>query len=210
MGLEPESRVLDAGCGLGGSAFVMASQFGLAVDGIDLSENMLSMARQKHAAKNLENRVTLEHGDCLELDRPGYYDAIYSRDVFLHISDKTSLFQVLRKSLRRGGKLFFTDYCCGEKPWSREFSDYVSSRGYDLKTVPQYAAILRTCGFTGVTGEDITRRFIEILNDDIARIAELEITQQSRLKLQAGWKQKLHRAESGDHRWGLFQAENPG
>ncbi len=25
MGLEPESRVLDAGCGLGGSAFVMAS-----------------------------------------------------------------------------------------------------------------------------------------------------------------------------------------
>ena len=41
LGLEAGARVLDVGCGLGGSAFVMARDFGLRVDGIDLSKNML-------------------------------------------------------------------------------------------------------------------------------------------------------------------------
>ncbi len=47
MKLAPESRVLDVGCGLGGSAFVMARDFNLRVDGIDLSKNMLAIANEK-------------------------------------------------------------------------------------------------------------------------------------------------------------------
>ena len=85
LNLEPGSRVLDVGCGLGGSAFIMAREFDLIVDGIDLSKNMLSMAALKLAVYQLSGRVNLEQGDCLQLDREGIYDAIYSRDVFLHI-----------------------------------------------------------------------------------------------------------------------------
>ena len=125
LDLAPGSRVLDVGCGLGGSAFVMARQFCLYVDGIDLSKNMLVMANAKLSAYGLSDRVNLELGDCLELQRPEYYYAVYSRDVFLHIDDKTRLFSVLRAALLSGWKLFFTDYCCGEKPLGKEFSAYV-------------------------------------------------------------------------------------
>ena len=81
------NKVLDVGCGLGGSAFVMAREFNLNVDGIDLSKNMLALANAKLVERGLEDRVRLEWGDCLELDRPDCYDAIYSRDVFLHMQE---------------------------------------------------------------------------------------------------------------------------
>ena len=83
--LQPGSKVLDVGCGLGGSAFVMARDFGLIVDGIDLSKNMLSLAEEKCCAHQLTKSVSFKQGDCLQLDCQGDYDAIYSRDVFLHI-----------------------------------------------------------------------------------------------------------------------------
>ena len=50
MALAPDARVLDVGCGLGGSAFVMAADFDLRVDGIDLSRNMIALAQRKLAA----------------------------------------------------------------------------------------------------------------------------------------------------------------
>ncbi len=42
--LRPGMRVLDVGCGTGGSAFHLARKFGAEVVGIDLSTNMLDIA----------------------------------------------------------------------------------------------------------------------------------------------------------------------
>ena len=206
MKLAPDSRVLDVGCGLGGSAFVMARDFDLSVDGIDLSKNMLAIANEKLAAHGLSERINFEWGDCLELDRAGYYDAIYSRDVFLHIEDKTRLFSVLNASLRPGGQLLFTDYCCGQKPWSEAFSAYVDSRGYILHTLPDYAGLLSKAGFEQVEYRDITERFISILQSDLNTIAALDLTDTDRANLEQSWRYKVDRSKSGDQRWGMFSA----
>ena len=206
MKLAPDSRVLDVGCGLGGSAFVMARDFKLIVDGIDLSKNMLAMANEKLAAHGLSERISFKWGDCLALDRPGYYDAIYSRDVFLHIEDKTRLFSVLNASLRPGGQLLFTDYCCGEKPWSEDFSDYVDDRGYILHTLSDYAELISKAGFEQVEYQDTTDRFISILQCDLDKIATLDLARTERVKLEQAWRHKLTRTETGDQRWGLFSA----
>jgi phosphoethanolamine N-methyltransferase len=204
MELKPKSRVLDVGCGLGGNAFTMAREFDLLVDGIDLSKNMLVMAEQKLTAYGLADRVSVEQGDCLQLDRPEYYDAIYSRDVFLHIPDKSRLFSVFHALLKPGGKLLFTDYCCGEKPWTDEFSDYVDDRGYSLHHLSEYAELIIDAGFTRVESRDITARFIEILQADLTKIDNLKLSESVRDKLKQSWLGKLERAGSGDHRWGLF------
>jgi len=206
LGLAADSKVLDVGCGLGGSAFVMARDYGLHVDGIDLSKNMLALANAKLVGHGLEDHVKLEWGDCLELDRPGYYDAIYSRDVFLHIQDKARLFSVLSNSLRAGGQLLFTDYCCGSKPWAADFASYVEDRGYCLHTFADYGELISGGGFEQVVYEDLTDRFIDILESDIETIAEIDIDDVSRVKLEGSWRQKVSRSRGGDHRWGLFTA----
>jgi len=206
LGLTPGSRVLDVGCGLGGSAFVMAGEFDLQVDGIDLSRNMLEIARQKQSEHGIGEQVNLEWGDCLQLDRIDRYDAVYSRDVFLHIHDKARLFSVLRDALRNGGQLLFTDYCCGPKPWSDDFSAYVADRGYRLHTPSEYTGLLTAAGFREVSSEDISARFIDILKRDLQRIDALALEASVRDKLQQSWQQKLERSTAGDHRWGLFTA----
>ena len=206
MDLAPGSTVLDVGCGLGGSAFVMAREFDLRVDGIDLSKNMLEIAKRKLEAYGLAEQVNLEWGDCLELDRDNHYDAIYSRDVFLHIHDKARLFSVLHSALCPGGQLLFTDYCCGPKPWTDDFSDYVADRGYDLHTPENYRELIEGAGFRQVVAEDISDRFSEILRADLERIADAGMDPPARDKLTQSWRQKLERAQGGDQRWGLFSA----
>jgi phosphoethanolamine N-methyltransferase len=206
LGLAEDSKVLDVGCGLGGSAFVMAREFNLNVDGIDLSKNMLALANAKLVERGLEDRVKLEWGDCLELSRPDCYDAIYSRDVFLHIQDKARLFSVLNDSLRVGGRLLFTDYCCGPKPWAADFARYVEDRGYCLHTFAEYVGLISGVGFEQVVYEDFTDRFIGILESDIETIGAMDIGDVSRVGLERSWLQKVSRSRAGDHRWGLFTA----
>ena len=51
-------RVLDIGCGTGGSAFYMAKHYGVEVLGVDLSQNMLDIAND-HKHKLFDEKVRL-------------------------------------------------------------------------------------------------------------------------------------------------------
>lgn len=209
MNLPSGSRVLDVGCGLGGAAFLMAGEFKHWVDGIDLSANMIKRAQVRLDELGADHPVSLTLGDCLELDVDQQYDAIYSRDVFLHIHDKDRLFQVLHRALKSGGTLLFTDYCCGDKPWQPAFADYVDDRGYCLHTVPDYVDILRTTGFIDVEGLDWTNRFVQCLRGEVDRIGSAGLDRETADALKRSWHEKIERALGGDHRWGLFRAARP-
>jgi len=43
--LAPNMKVLDIGCGTGGSAFYMARRYGVDVHGVDLASNMIAIAQ---------------------------------------------------------------------------------------------------------------------------------------------------------------------
>ena len=126
LDLARGDRVLDVGSGLGGSAFLMARECGARVHGIDVSPEMVAMASARCREQGLESAVRFTLGDCTALAGSRAYQAIYSRDVFLHIEDKAGLFAVLHELLVPGGRLLFTDYCRGGGPASREFQDYVA------------------------------------------------------------------------------------
>ena len=206
LALPGGSRVLDVGCGLGGSAFLMAREFALVVDGIDLSTNMIDIANERLITYALE-QVQLWHGDCLELDTQGEYDAVYSRDVFLHIHDKERLFHVLHRALRPGASLLFTDYCGGERPWSKGFNNYVETQDYRLHTIDEYVAIVESAGFIHVVGEDATDAFIDTLEDELAVIECSSLDSTHRQEMTDGWREKLARAQQGEQRWILMQAK---
>ena len=58
-------RVLDIGCGLGGPAYRLASKYGVHVHGIDLSANMIRIAKTRLKDEGLQNLVTLAPRNCL-------------------------------------------------------------------------------------------------------------------------------------------------
>ena len=109
-------KVLDVGCGIGGSAFYMARNYGVDVYGFDLSQNMINIAQDLRDVEPslVKHRCNFYVEDATLMDYPEqFYDMVYSRDTILHIEDKLSLFKMFYKSLKPGGMVVITDYCRG-------------------------------------------------------------------------------------------------
>lgn len=205
LNLPEGSLVLDVCCGVGGSAFLMAREFGWQVHGLDLAGNTLALARQRCKELGLQAKVTFHQGDCLEFEADGIYDAVYSRDAFMHIEDKARLMQVLYRCLKPGGKLLFTDYCCGPRPWTPEFEQYLQQRQYHMVTVEDYVALLKDAGFQGVQGQNRQQPFVRVLETELARMEKLELESEVLEGLRLSWQAKLERARRGEHTWGLLR-----
>jgi phosphoethanolamine N-methyltransferase len=206
--LRPGERVLDVGSGLGGCACMLAQEFETDVDGLDFSSSMVAEASARCREKGLSEKVRFFQQDCLELEAIEEYDAIMSRDVFLHIGDKERLFRNLFRALKPGGRMLFTDYGCRERPWPWTFARYVKARGYTLHTLYEYSTIIERSGFSEVLSEDITALFIDTLRKEMRGLKDLPWHQRATFRL--AWTSKLRAARKGVHRWSLIQAVKPG
>merc|ERR1712168_797539 len=215
MNLEPEQKVLDVGCGIGGSAFFMAGNYGVDVYGIDLANNMISIANDKRNAMNpgVKHRCQFHVADATIMEYPeNFYDVVYSRDTILHIPGKEQLFKKFLSALKPGGKLMISDYCCGDQEHSQRFKDYVASRDYKLYTVKEYGKIIERSGFKNVVAMDKTNLMINIMKMELQKFNEIkekfvvEFSQEDFDYIDQGWNDKLVRCSEGDQAWGLFTA----
>jgi ubiquinone/menaquinone biosynthesis C-methylase UbiE len=87
-------RVVDIGCGVGAVAFDVASKCGALVTGIDLAEENIAIARERHSHPNL----TCIHGDALTDLPSGPFDVVIMSNVLEHIEDRPGF---LRETQRR-------------------------------------------------------------------------------------------------------------
>ena len=202
--LCPQMQVLDIGCGLGGPAFRMAGKSRVFVHAIDLSANMIRIAKERLKEEGLRKLVKLEQENCLELQTESNYDVVHSRDVFLHIKNKSRLFKVIHNALVSGGHLAFSDYCLGITKSSPEFENYIQMRKYSLHTVENYTKMLENSGFTNVYVEDRTDLFIQTLKKELYNIKKATFKNREKRSLSQVWQEKIKRAERGEQSWGWF------
>jgi phosphoethanolamine N-methyltransferase len=157
----------------------------------------------------LQERVSFRQADLLALDAEDAFDAVYSRDVFLHLKDKAALLRTLHRALAPGGELLVTDYCRGEAQGSPAFERYVAERHYHLLTVKAYGKLLEDAGFVEVRVEDLTARFVEIHETELKGFAGDDRVEGELADLAYAWREKIDRARCGEQRWGLFTASKP-
>ena len=213
MSLKPGMKILDVGAGIGGSAFYMAKTFGVEIDGVDLSSNMVDIANENRDKMNedIQKKVNFKVEDATKMDYPeNYYDVVYSRDTILHIADKKSLFINFFKTLKPGGRVVITDYCkgdlskIGKEDYGQDFKDYVADRGYHLLTVEQYGQVLTDAGFLNVDAQDRTKQFVNILHRELANFRKIrdEVVNEYSLEdfdhICQGWEEKVVRCGHGD------------
>ncbi len=99
LGLQPGMRVLDIGCGWGGSAAFMAERYGVQVDGVTISRQQYEWACEHHQKTDVRFQLM----DYRELT--GHYDAIYSIGMFEHVGHKNyrHYFRKVKQLLAPGG-----------------------------------------------------------------------------------------------------------
>ncbi len=81
--LKPDSNVLDIGSGWGSLAMHLAENYDVYVTGITLSQEQLTVARNRAEERNLGNRVKFELQDYRQHE--GEYDGIVSVGMFEHV-----------------------------------------------------------------------------------------------------------------------------
>jgi len=106
--LPPGSRVLDVGCGIGGSARILARDYGFEVLGISISPGQIARA-QALTPPGLPCRFAVMDALALELADHSF-DAVLSVEAGPHMPDKQRYADELLRVLRPGGLLAVADW----------------------------------------------------------------------------------------------------
>ncbi len=113
---QPGERVLDVGCGTGGTTAELARAIGARghVLGVDISETLVGAAR----AQNLAN-ATFEVGDAASYRfEAGSFDLVFSRFGVMFFGDPVAAFQNIRRAMKPSGRLVFMCWRTPqENPW---------------------------------------------------------------------------------------------
>ena len=107
LNLNPESRVLDVGCGSGNTACMIAREYGSRVQGIDFSEVMITQAKQRIARQNLSGKVRFLAANIYNLPFSDHsFDAALAESVLTPlVGDKEQALREIVRVLRPGGCL---------------------------------------------------------------------------------------------------------
>ena len=103
-------RVLDIGCGCGGTSLTLAAA-GASVTGVDISAPMLAHATERANAEGADARF--EEGDASVATFNGDYQLLFSRFGVMFFADPTAAFANLRTALADGGRMAFL---CWQSP----------------------------------------------------------------------------------------------
>jgi len=219
LDLKPDMKVLDFGCGAGGSAFLMARRYGVDVHGLDLSTNMVGIAQdyRREMEPAVKHRVQFYVEDGTAMDYPdAFYDVVYSRDAIMHIAEKEALYRKLIGTLKPGGKLMVSSYLRGDKEHPKMFTDYVAQRSYQLWTRKQYTEMLNKVGFTQVVVADKTPLMMDMMKMELEKFEKIKDTFVNQFTatdfedIHQGWRDKIdYYCKDGDQVWGLMTATKP-
>jgi SAM-dependent methyltransferase len=152
VGVARHMRVLDAGCGIGGSSRYLAATFGCQLDAIDLTPEFVATAMRLNVLCGIDGKITVREGSVTDLPyADGSFDIVWSQNVTMNVANKLRFFAETFRVLKVGGCFAFSHAARGPVgqpyyplPWADEPS-------YSFLGTPEdILQTLREAGFTDI------------------------------------------------------------
>ena len=161
-GLGAGMRVLDVGSGLGGPARTLAQHHGCKVTGLDLTEELCTVATMLTELCGMQDDVSFRHGNALDMPFDNAsFDLVWTQQACMNIEDKPRLFREAHRVLADGGRLVFQEVLAGQEaplvlpvPWARE-------PGLSFLLPPEAVRdVLAEAGFREMIWHDVSAQYL--------------------------------------------------
>jgi arsenite methyltransferase len=183
LALTPGDRVLDVASGRGTTALMLAKEYGVHVDGVDLSAANVALAQGAASAVGLAGQVAFTVGDAEQLPCPdAVFAAVVCECAFCTFPDKPTAAAELVRVLRPGGRVGITDVVADPARLPAELTGLAAwvACVADARPIDEYAAIL-TCAGLRVTHTGRRDTAIGRMIDQIeARLGVVRMTARAR------------------------------
>jgi cyclopropane fatty-acyl-phospholipid synthase-like methyltransferase len=165
LGLEGSSRLLEVGCGSGGSALEIVRSTGCEVVGVDLHEDAVANASRMAREAGLDARASFVLADAAEPlpFEADSFGALLCIDTVNHLRNRSRVFGDWARMLAPGGRLLFTDPITVTGPLGSDEIAIRASIGYFLFVPPgQDQRLLRDAGLTVLAVDDATENMAAV------------------------------------------------
>ena len=158
--IKQTDKILDAGCGVGGSSFYLVNKFGCAVTGITLSDTQVQQCITNVKQRGVEHLAEFKLMDYCKTDFPNEsFDVIWGCESICYADDKEQFIQEAFRLLKPGGRLvvadgFVTAYENNQHIFIRRWLD-----GWQvnyLETIQRFAQFMQQVGFIDIRYKDIS------------------------------------------------------
>jgi len=118
-------KVLDVGCGIGGTSRYLAKKYGAngSVTGITLSPNQVERATQLAKERSINN-VNFQVMDALNMSFPdNSFDIVWACESGEHMPDKKKYVEEMARVLKPGGRIVIATWCQrdeGNRPFDKK------------------------------------------------------------------------------------------
>lgn len=153
MKVTPQQRILDAGCGRGGTGITLAKRTGAEVKGVTISPYQANFANdtvRKFQESGQPLNATFISGDYLKLEEPSEaFDQVITNESTMYASRLYELFSELRRVTKEGGTYTLATWCINDDlANTEELSEAVDTHyAGKVHTKTEYLSALEGAGF---------------------------------------------------------------
>ena len=221
--VEKAGHILDAGCGVGGSARFLAKKLNANVLGLTLSPVQAERAARLNEAAGLNGQVRIQVQDVLQLQPDqGPFDLIWSLESAEHMPEKQRLLQVFFDALRPGGTLLMATWCHRNTPPALDAGEqntlHKIGKYYHLPplvSIDEYEQMAENAGFESVKTADWTSAVAPfwpaVIRSALRWSSVAGLLRSGWPTLRGAWAMQFMTKgyRSGALRFGLLQARKP-